>query len=119
LAFRFYITGGFIMKKYMYIALANVSLLAAAAYADTTPGDVTSDKGAIHKDNADIAHQNNNIAVNRREKAAAKANDNPIDQASQSAQIGANKAMRSEKDIEKDVDQKILKHDQKNLDEGK
>lgn len=104
------------MKKSL-IVFAGAALLSGIAFADTTPSDVAADKGAIKKDNADIGKQQNNVEVNRAEKEAAKANGNPIDQASQSVQIGANKAMIEEKKAEKKIDQKILHHDQKEMHE--
>ncbi len=107
------------MKKYVFIALIGSALISSAALAETTHEDIAADKGAIHKDNVAIEKQNENIAVNRKEKAAAKANDNPVDQASQSVQIGANKVAKGAKEAEKSVDKEILEHHEKNLDEGK
>ncbi len=107
------------MKKSIIVFAAGFSLLCGAAFADTTNADVSADVGAIKKDNKAIAHQESNIEVNRAEKEAAKKNGNPLDQASQSVQIGANKAVIAEKKGEKKVDSKILNHDVKDAEEDK
>ena len=99
------------MKNLLVTTLIGATLVVGAAFA-ADQSDVNADVNAIHKDNAAIAHQNNNIAVNRAEKANAKANGNVADQASQSVQIGANKTVRAEKkNVEEPIDQKILNHD--------
>ena len=54
--------------------------------------EITEAQKAAAKDSKDIAKQEQNIEVNRAEKEAAKASGNPVDQASQSVQIGVNKA---------------------------
>ena len=84
------------MKKFMIVTLAvAASAFSAVAYAETTPEDVAKEADAIRKVDGDIAKQNANIEANRKEKAAAKNKGDVLDQASQSTQIGANKAARS------------------------
>ena len=107
------------MKNPFIIAVAGAIMLSGAAFAETSQADIDADKGAIAKDNAAIAKQKSNIAVNRVEKKAAKVKGNPADQASQSVQIGANKAAIDEKTAEKNVDTKILQHDEKEMQEDK
>lgn len=107
-----------------YIAL--MILVIAAAFA--TPllakdlaeekAELRASEGAIVKDNKAIAKQHGNIAVNRAEKEDAKAREDVVDQASQSVQIGANKAAIAEKKVERSVDQKILEKDKKDVREA-
>ncbi len=107
------------MKKALIIAFAGAVTLSGAAFADTTSSDIAADKGAIAKDNKAIAKQQGNIAVNRAEKEDAKESGNVLDQASQSVQIGANKAAIEEKKAEKSVDKKILDHHADEMNENK
>jgi len=102
------------MKNVLVMALVGATLVSGAAFADAD--DVAADKGAIAKDNAAIAKQNDNVAANRAAKADAKATGSTTDQAVDSVKIGANKTARTEKNLEKDVDQKILNHDVKDKD---
>lgn len=108
------------MNKLIAIALVGAVSFAGAAFAETKAedkADVKASQNAIKKDDAAIAKQESNIEVNRAEKEAAKAEGNVADQASQSVQIGANKTAKAAKEAEKKVDQKILEHDKKKLQE--
>jgi hypothetical protein len=98
------------MKKLLAVTLLGATCLTGAAFA-ATQAELNADAGAIAKDNAAIAKQHGNIAVNRAEKSAAKVKGNVVDQASQSVQIGANKAAIQEKKAERHIDRKILAHD--------
>jgi len=109
------------MKRY-------TAMIALAAFAFATPAlaksmeeekqDVRDSKAAVAKDDAAIAKQQDNIDVNRAEKADAKERGDVANQASQSVQIGANKAAIAEKKVERKVDQKILEKDQKDVREA-
>jgi len=103
------------MKTSLTLALIGALAIAPAAFAETTKADIKASENAIKKDDAAIAKQEGNIEVNRAEKAAAKANDKPLDQASESVQIGANKAAIKAKEMEKSVDEKILDHQEKKV----
>lgn len=103
------------MNKSLVFALVSALSIAPAAFAETTKADVAADVKAIKKDDAAIARQDANIAVNRDEKADAKAEGDVAAQASESVQIGANKTVKAVKQGEKKVDEKILEHDQKKV----
>ncbi|MDX1975840.1 MAG: hypothetical protein SFT92_09240 [Rickettsiales bacterium] len=105
------------MKHSLAIALLAATAMSGAALAETTPSDVAKTKQELRETDAAIAKQKENIAVNRAEKDAAKANNNPLDQASQSVQIGANKTAIEANKLDKKVDQKILNHQEKKLEE--
>ena len=97
------------------LALTTIAVLATASAAFAADSsDINSDQNAIAKDNSAIANQNNNIAQNRAKKAYDKANDNNASQAVDSTKIGANQLTKTEKKGEKNVDQRILNHDQNN-----
>ena len=102
------------MKKLVTISLVSAALVSGTAFA-ATHEDVKADVKAIHKDNAAIEKQDDNIAENRAEKAKAKAEGDVVDQASESAQIGANKTVKAAKKVEKNLDEKILDHDTKHI----
>ena len=104
------------MKK--LLPLLAFTLIAPAAFAETTHSDIAADKGAIAKDNVAISKQDSNMKTNRAEKAAAKRNGNMADQASQSVQLGANHTAKAAKNAEKSVDQKILKEHKEDMREG-
>lgn len=107
------------MKHALIFALAGAVTLSGAALAETTKADVAADVKAIHKDNAAIEKQEDNLDTNRAEKAEAKANGDVLKQASESVQIGANKTAITAKKAEKHVDKKILEHDKKEMEEDK
>lgn len=101
------------MKKAAVLTLAVLLGFAVPAFADTAlekADDISSDAGAIHKDNAAISHDQSNLAANRAAKARHKANGDWGNQAVDSVKIGANKSAISEKKTEKDVDHEILEH---------
>lgn len=99
------------MMMKMFAVLAVALLLSAPVLADDTPAGIASDVGAVQKDNQAIAKHNANLAEDRAEKAKDKANGNWANQAGDSVRIGADKTMRSEKETEKSVDKRILRHD--------
>lgn len=104
------------MKKSLTLALVGALAFAPAAFAETkaeNAAEIKADKTAIAKDNAAIAKQDENLKENRAEKAAAKAEGDKLEQASESVQIGANKTVKAAKNAEKKVDEKVLEHDQK------
>ena len=103
------------MKKSLTLALIGALAIAPAAFAEVTKEDIKADKAAIAKDDAAIAKQENNIEVNRAEKADAKAKGDVAAQASESVQIGANKTAKAAKETEKKVDEKILDHHEKKV----
>jgi hypothetical protein len=105
------------MKKHILV-MAVMSVISTAAYADTTPADVAEEAKAVQQEKGHIAKQNDNIAVNRAEKEAAKANENPVDQASQSVQIGANKAARDFHKAKKDYHEDELQEEVDDLKKG-
>ena len=77
--------------------------------------EMEASKKEIAQDKAAIKKQEDNLAVNRAEKQAAKERGDVIDQASQSAQIGANKVARGAHEMEKDMHEKMLEKDKKDL----
>jgi len=98
--------------------LSAVVLLAAFAaatatpvFADDTPAGVASDVEAVQKDNNALAKDNARLAKHRAHKAKHKAKGEWTGQASDSVKIGADKAMKSEKETEKSTDQRILNDD--------
>lgn len=107
------------MKKSAIIAISALFCIAVPAVAQSTYSsqtqqaqDVQSDANAIHKDNAAIANDQANLQKNRMAKQVDKINGDSGKQAIDSTKIGANQAAISEKKSEKDVDQRILTHDQ-------
>lgn len=110
------------MKKSLTLAIIASLALAPAAFAETkaeAKADVKASEGAVAKDDAAIAKQDANIEVNRAEKADAKAKGDVAVQAKESVEIGANKTVKAAKKAEKKVDEKILEHDKKELEEKK
>lgn len=108
------------MKKLFVLSLISAVAISGAAFANSheeVKADVKADVKAIHKDNAAIAKQDANLEENRAEKADAKAKGDVVDQASQSTQIGANKAVKALKKGEKAIDEKILEHHENKLEE--
>lgn len=107
------------MKKALMLTAMMLALpsFAMAESLQEAKDEVKADHGAIAKDNAAIGKQEENLEVNRAEKAKAKAEGNYARQASESVQIGANKAVMSGKKAEKHVDQKILEKDKKDVQE--
>jgi hypothetical protein len=99
------------MKKITTLALLATLAIAAPAFADDTPAGVASDVGAVGKDNQAINKSSSDLAKDRASKAANKANGNLGGQAVDSVKVGADKTMRSEKNMEKDHDKKTLKDD--------
>ena len=103
------------MKKATLIAVSalfSITLPALAeSYADKSQ-DIQSDQQAIHKDNTAISHDNQNMRDNRASKAADKAKGDSGQQAVDSVKIESNKAALAEKKTEKDVDQRVLAHDE-------
>jgi len=106
----------FMKKSLMIAAFAYLSCY-GVALADTTQADVDANVKAIAEDDRAIAKQKANIKVNQAQKAKAKLSGNPVDQASQSIQIGTNKAAIAAKKIEKKIEQKILEHNREELQE--
>ncbi len=102
------------MKNHTALVLLSALLFSAPAFADTTPSDVSSDVGAVQKDNAAMAHDNYDLATDRTAKARDKATGNWSGQAMDSVNIGADKAMHTEKSSEKSTDQDIMNHDVNN-----
>jgi hypothetical protein len=99
------------MKKITTLVLIGALAIAPVAMAQSANDEnIKSDVGAINKDNAAIANDQNNIAADRAAKANDKANGNYGSQAVDSVKIGANQTAVAEKQTEKDVDKKILKH---------
>jgi hypothetical protein len=108
------------MKKLMTLALIGAAL-AAPAFAETAQeyhNNTKNDGLAVAKDNADIAKQHDNLAVNRAQKAKAKANGDVVGQAVNSVQIGANHVMVGEKKTEKSMDKDIKKYNEGQPDPG-
>ena len=104
--------------KYLLITASLAALLATTACnesASQDAADVAASKNAIRKDNAAIAEQDHNLAVNRAEKADAKARGDYVAQAGESLQIGANKVAKGAKKLEKEADTQILQEDQEDL----
>ena len=102
------------MKKILLLSTCALIGFSLPAFAETDSEklqDIRNDSGAVHKDDAAIAHDNDNLAANRAAKAKDKANGNWGSQAVDSAKIGGNQAAVSEKKSEKDVDQNIMQHD--------
>ena len=101
------------------LLISAVSFAAPVMAADTdTADDVKADVGAIHKDNAALNKDADQLAKHRDEKADAKAKSDYVTQAGKSVAIGADKTMIKEKEAEKKVDKKILEHHQKKLNES-
>jgi hypothetical protein len=67
------------------------------AHADTTSQDVSSDNGAIHKENNVISKDQSDVASNLAAKGPAKANDDSASQALDSVKIAASKTTLTEK----------------------
>jgi len=97
--------------KFAALAVTSVLAFATPAFADDTPAGVASDVTAVQKDDTAIAKDNAKLAKNRADKAVDKANGNYGSQAVDSVNIGGDQTMKSEKQTEKSVDQKILRHD--------
>lgn len=91
------------LTLYTLIGAMYITAPALAKSLEEEKQDVRDQKAAIAETNKDIAQQEHNIKVNRAEKADAKASGNPLDQASQSIQIGANKAALAAKEAERDA----------------
>lgn len=99
------------MKKIFVIALVSAIAFTVPVHAQTSNDeDVKSDVNALDKDNAALQKDQNTLARDRAAKATDKANGNSGQQAVDSVKIGAVKTAISEKNAEKDVDQKILNH---------
>lgn len=95
--------------------LAILNALAVIALASCAPnGDnahLAADRAAIAKDNNAIAEQQNNIAVNRAQKARAKANGDTGAQLKNSLELGANHVAAGAKKLEKGADENIMEQD--------
>ncbi len=98
------------MKKTLALTAAVLISLAVPAFAQTG-ADVSSDVGAVQKDNTAMSKDQANLAANRAAKAQDKANGNWGSQAVDSVKIGANKTAISEKSTEKNYDTKTLNGD--------
>jgi hypothetical protein len=104
--------------KYSLIAASLAALLATTACNESAredAKDVRASQGAVAKDNKAIAEQDRNLAVNRAQKADAKARGDYVSQAGESLQIGANKVAKSAKKVEKEADTQILQEDKEDL----
>ena len=102
------------MNKYVFLVLAALATISVPALAETAvenQADINADVGAIHKDNTAIARQHGAMARNRASKKAAKANDDVVQQATDSAKLGVNHAVVGAKQLEKGVDKQILDGD--------
>lgn len=93
-------------------ALVLSALMASPAIAAVTDADLQADQRAIAKDNAALARDKARLAHHRAEKAHAKATRNYSEQAAASTKIGADKAAINEKRAERNVDQRIMRHDE-------
>ena len=106
------------MKKIIALTLAG-AFLAAPAMAGSmgathdNNGAVYSNKSITADERAKLSKQQQNLRVNRAEKEAAIANGNPIDQASQSVQIGANKTAIKALEGRQRVDNSVSGYDAK------
>lgn len=104
------------MKKLAILTAACMLIASPVAMAQTqNDQDVKSDVNAINKDNAALQKDHDRLEQHRQEKAMDKANDNYGGQAVDSTKIGADKAAIGEKEAEKSVDKKILKHHKKKM----
>ena len=82
------------MKKTMILTSSVVALLVTAAPALAADNSAEA-REEVSRNNKIISEQNENLAVNRAEKAAAKRRGDELGQAAQSVQIGANKAVKA------------------------
>ena len=103
-----------VMKKTLVVAaiLFSIAVPAVAeSYVDKAD-DVHSDTLAIQKDNTALAYDKQNLKHNRAAKAVDKINGDSSQQAIDSAKIGANQTAIEEKKTEKNVDKRVLNHDE-------
>ncbi|HEU5047281.1 MAG TPA: hypothetical protein VFT64_05485 [Rickettsiales bacterium] len=104
------------MKKLALLTAACLLAASPAVMAQTeNDQDVKSDVNAINKDNAALQKDRDRLAQHRQDKAMDKATDSYGSQAVDSTKIGADKAAIGEKEAEKSVDKKILKHHKKKM----
>jgi len=88
------LTTGAFMKKHVLLTVSVIAIVLSsntAIHAQT----YNDDREDASRNNRVIENQNENINVNRAEKNAAIRRGDSLDQASQSVQLGANKAARS------------------------
>jgi len=108
------------MKKFSTLILIGAFSAASPAFADSVQEDrqdLQADINAIHKDNEALRKDLDKLDKDRAAKSIDKANNNYGKQAGDSVAIGADKTAINEKKAEKKVDQKILEHHKKELNE--
>jgi hypothetical protein len=105
------------MKKLVTFTLIGTMACVAPALADVNADSnkINADVAAIQKDNDALAKDLAALKKDRDAKAAAKANGQYGKQAADSVAIGADQTAIGEKKVEKNVDTKILTHDQNQM----
>jgi hypothetical protein len=106
------------MKHVFSLAALSLLALPLVACNEPTPedrADVQASQGAVIKDQAVQNDYQAELAKDRAQKAQAKATGDPLRQAKESVEIGADKAMINEKQAEKNVDKQILEEDKEDL----
>lgn len=101
-------------KKIAFMAAFCSLALPGMVYAQTqNEENIKADVNALDKDNAALHEQHKKLSQDRAAKEQDKASGSYGKQAVDSMKIGADKAAIGEKETERDIHKKILKHHKK------